>query len=81
MTMMSQEEQGLLSDSNDAGCSERTKPELRDEAGVEDVMFTAWCGRLIPKAFSPVLPPLVAEARKSSDEAAAAWTLTPSRLW
>jgi hypothetical protein len=62
-------------------CSERTKPKLIGEEKVEQVMFTAWCGRLIPKAFSHELPPLVEAASKSTNVAAEAWMLKPSRLW
>jgi hypothetical protein len=60
---------------------ERTKPELVGDTGVEDLLFTAWCGRMIPKAFSPGLPPLVAAAKASRDPDAYAWMLTHSRLW
>jgi hypothetical protein len=61
-------------------CRARTKPELVGDAGVEDVLFTAWSGRMIPKAFSPGLPPLVEKARQSKEAAATGWMLTPSRL-
>lgn len=54
---------------------------LIDDAGAEDLLYTAWCGRLIPKAFSRTLPPLVAEAAQSTDKGATAWRLTSSRLW
>lgn len=69
----------LSAASND--CSVRTKPELPGDLGAEDVLFTAWCGRMIPKAFSSGLPPLVAEAKQSRDPGASAYMLTHSRLW
>lgn len=62
-------------------CRQQTKPVLIGDAGAEDLMYTAWCGRLIPKAFSTDLPPLVAEAAQSTDKGATAWRLTSSRLW
>lgn len=55
---------------------ERTKPIV---SGVEKLLFTAWCGRMIPKACLTHLPPLVAAARQSSDDSA--WMLTDTRLW
>jgi hypothetical protein len=61
-------------------CRARTKPVLVGDAGVEDVLFTAWSGRMIPKAFSPGFPPLVEKARQSREAAATGWMLTPSRL-
>lgn len=60
-------------------CRSRTKPQLLGESGVEDLVFTAWCGRMIPKAFSPVLPPIVAEAAQNPNREAL--KLTPNRLW
>jgi hypothetical protein len=59
----------------------RTKPRMIGDAGVEDVLHTAWCGRVIPKACQPILPPLVAEARESREDSACAWMLTDTRLW
>lgn len=61
-------------------CRKRIKPELKP-TDAEDLLFTAWCGRMIPRAFSPGLPPLVEEAKKSKDPDASAWMLTDSRLW
>lgn len=36
---------------------------------------------MIPKAFLPSLPPLVAVARQASNAAACEWMLTETRLW
>lgn len=63
-------------------CRERTKPKLLGDNRVEDLLLTAWCGRMIPNAFTRDLPPLVKEARENSrDPDASAWMLTDSRLW